>query len=201
MQQRVEDFDDKNLKSTTEGSLDVEGEADKSRGPSRGGKDWRGGRCASQNIIPSSTGAAKAVGFRNKEGDKFPTLPPIEATCSNRVLVSMCATNLASSTPPTSRFFRSTTQQTHNPYWRRIEANIGCEELFSEQHRSATHQRNASKAEKDGLHLAGVRLLISRSFYPRRKELTRANSCSKIVTRDFNCSQLGLCSMHKKDSE
>merc|ERR1712139_193721 len=29
---------------------------------SRGGKDWRGGRCASQNIIPSSTGAAKAVG-------------------------------------------------------------------------------------------------------------------------------------------
>merc|ERR1712084_189238 len=31
-------------------------------GPSRGGKDWRGGRCASQNIIPSSTGAAKAVG-------------------------------------------------------------------------------------------------------------------------------------------
>merc|ERR1712100_107024 len=31
-------------------------------GPSRGGKDWRGGRRASQNIIPSSTGAAKAVG-------------------------------------------------------------------------------------------------------------------------------------------
>merc|ERR1712109_194842 len=31
-------------------------------GPSRGGKDWRGGRCASQNIIPSSTGVAKAVG-------------------------------------------------------------------------------------------------------------------------------------------
>merc|ERR1711943_31870 len=31
-------------------------------GPSRGGKDWRGGRCASQNIIPSSTGAAKAMG-------------------------------------------------------------------------------------------------------------------------------------------
>merc|ERR1712021_226380 len=31
-------------------------------GPSRGGKDWRGGRCASGNIIPSATGAAKAVG-------------------------------------------------------------------------------------------------------------------------------------------
>merc|ERR1712118_629097 len=31
-------------------------------GPSRGGKYWRGGRCASQNIIPSSTGASKAVG-------------------------------------------------------------------------------------------------------------------------------------------
>lgn len=31
-------------------------------GPSKGGKDWRGGRAASTNIIPSSTGAAKAVG-------------------------------------------------------------------------------------------------------------------------------------------
>merc|ERR1711935_1269061 len=31
-------------------------------GPSRGGKDWRGGRCASGNIIPSATGAGKAVG-------------------------------------------------------------------------------------------------------------------------------------------
>jgi len=31
-------------------------------GPSRGGKDWRAGRCASVNIIPSTTGAAKAVG-------------------------------------------------------------------------------------------------------------------------------------------
>merc|ERR1712012_520757 len=29
---------------------------------SRGGKDWRGGRAASANIIPSSTSAAKAVG-------------------------------------------------------------------------------------------------------------------------------------------
>merc|ERR1719163_1001221 len=31
-------------------------------GPSKGGKDWRGGRAAAENIIPSSTGAAKAVG-------------------------------------------------------------------------------------------------------------------------------------------
>lgn len=32
-------------------------------GPGKGGKDWRGGRAASGNIIPSSTGAAKAVGL------------------------------------------------------------------------------------------------------------------------------------------
>eukprot|EP01015_Nassula_variabilis_P004521 TRINITY_DN1314_c0_g1_i4.p1 TRINITY_DN1314_c0_g1~~TRINITY_DN1314_c0_g1_i4.p1 ORF type:complete len:364 (-),score=103.32 TRINITY_DN1314_c0_g1_i4:111-1202(-) len=32
-------------------------------GSSKGGKDWRGGRAASINIIPSSTGAAKAVGL------------------------------------------------------------------------------------------------------------------------------------------
>jgi len=31
-------------------------------GPSKGGKDWRGGRAASVNVIPSSTGAAIAVG-------------------------------------------------------------------------------------------------------------------------------------------
>jgi len=31
-------------------------------GPSKGGKDWRAGRSASTNIIPASTGAAKAVG-------------------------------------------------------------------------------------------------------------------------------------------
>ena len=31
-------------------------------GPSKGGKDWRAGRAAAANIIPSTTGAAKAVG-------------------------------------------------------------------------------------------------------------------------------------------
>merc|ERR1711937_1116214 len=31
-------------------------------GPAKGGKDWRGGRACGANIIPSSTGAAKAVG-------------------------------------------------------------------------------------------------------------------------------------------
>lgn len=31
-------------------------------GASKGGKDWRGGRAAGPNIIPASTGAAKAVG-------------------------------------------------------------------------------------------------------------------------------------------
>jgi glyceraldehyde 3-phosphate dehydrogenase len=31
-------------------------------GPSKGGKDWRAGRCALTNMIPASTGAAKAVG-------------------------------------------------------------------------------------------------------------------------------------------
>ena len=41
--------------STTATQLTVDG-------PSRGGKDWRGGRAASTNIIPSTTGAAKAVG-------------------------------------------------------------------------------------------------------------------------------------------
>ena len=41
--------------STTATQLTVDG-------PSKGGKDWRGGRAAAGNIIPSSTGAAKAVG-------------------------------------------------------------------------------------------------------------------------------------------
>lgn len=41
--------------STTATQLTVDG-------PSKGGKDWRGGRAASGNIIPSTTGAAKAVG-------------------------------------------------------------------------------------------------------------------------------------------
>jgi glyceraldehyde 3-phosphate dehydrogenase len=31
-------------------------------GPSKGGKDWRAGRASGQNVIPSTTGAAKAVG-------------------------------------------------------------------------------------------------------------------------------------------
>lgn len=31
-------------------------------GPAKGGKDWRAGRSAGANVIPSSTGAAKAVG-------------------------------------------------------------------------------------------------------------------------------------------
>mmetsp|Transcript_17860 Transcript_17860/g.54660 ORF Transcript_17860/g.54660 Transcript_17860/m.54660 type:complete len:341 (-) Transcript_17860:314-1336(-) len=31
-------------------------------GPAKGGKDWRAGRAAGANIIPASTGAAKAVG-------------------------------------------------------------------------------------------------------------------------------------------
>lgn len=31
-------------------------------GPCKGGKDWRAGRAAANNLIPSSTGAAKAVG-------------------------------------------------------------------------------------------------------------------------------------------
>jgi len=41
--------------STTATQLTVDG-------PSKGGKDWRAGRAASINIIPSSTGAATAVG-------------------------------------------------------------------------------------------------------------------------------------------
>lgn len=41
--------------STTSTQLTVDG-------PSKGGKDWRAGRAAATNIIPASTGAAKAVG-------------------------------------------------------------------------------------------------------------------------------------------
>lgn len=36
-------------------------------GPSKGGKDWRAGRAAGMNIIPATTGAAKAVGKVIKE--------------------------------------------------------------------------------------------------------------------------------------
>jgi glyceraldehyde 3-phosphate dehydrogenase len=31
-------------------------------GPAKGGKDWRAGRASGCNVIPSTTGAAKAVG-------------------------------------------------------------------------------------------------------------------------------------------
>merc|ERR1712172_466915 len=31
-------------------------------GPAKGGKDWRAGRASISNLIPASTGAAKAVG-------------------------------------------------------------------------------------------------------------------------------------------
>lgn len=41
--------------STTATQLTVDG-------PSKGGKDWRAGRAAAINLIPSTTGAAKAVG-------------------------------------------------------------------------------------------------------------------------------------------
>ena len=41
--------------ATTSNQLTVDG-------PSKGGKDWRAGRAANGNIIPASTGAAKAVG-------------------------------------------------------------------------------------------------------------------------------------------
>nr|AZL94328.1 glyceraldehyde-3-phosphate dehydrogenase [Nephromyces sp. MMRI]AZL94330.1 glyceraldehyde-3-phosphate dehydrogenase [Nephromyces sp. MMRI] len=43
------------IHATTANQLTVDG-------PSKGGKDWRAGRCAGNNIIPASTGAAKAVG-------------------------------------------------------------------------------------------------------------------------------------------
>lgn len=41
--------------ATTSNQLTVDG-------PPRGGKDWRAGRAAGANVIPASTGAAKAVG-------------------------------------------------------------------------------------------------------------------------------------------
>merc|ERR1712136_427987 len=33
-------------------------------GPSRGGKDWRGGRCASQKVIPELNGKLTGMAFR-----------------------------------------------------------------------------------------------------------------------------------------
>jgi len=60
-------------------------------GPSRGGKDWLGGRCASQDIIPSSIGAAKAAGYvlpsvnRKLTGMAFrfptPDISVVDLTC------------------------------------------------------------------------------------------------------------------------
>ena len=95
----------------------------------------------------------KAVGFRNKEGDKFPTLPPIAgqgATNSNRVSASLCATKMGGFLN-SQQFFR-TSQYIHNPSRRRIEANIGCVAPFRRQ-TFAAHQRNASLEGRDGLHL------------------------------------------------
>merc|ERR1719359_931472 len=55
-------------------------------GPSRGGKDWRGGRAASENIIPSSTGAAKAVGERevDRDGSRVFEVAPLQAVRRRR---------------------------------------------------------------------------------------------------------------------
>ncbi|KAG6619069.1 Glyceraldehyde-3-phosphate dehydrogenase [Phytophthora cinnamomi] len=53
-------------------------------GPVKGGKDWRGGRGCGQNIIPSSMGAAKAVGKaagaeRQGDGHKPASMDDIKA--------------------------------------------------------------------------------------------------------------------------
>merc|ERR1719456_281104 len=54
-------------------------------GPSRGGKDWRGGRCASQNIIPSPNGKLTGMAFRVPT----PDVSVVDLTCKLEKEASM----------------------------------------------------------------------------------------------------------------
>ena len=55
-------------------------------GPSK--KDWRGGRTASANIIPSSTGAAKAVGKVRRGSRGAPGIFEVQSSRATAPLTS-----------------------------------------------------------------------------------------------------------------
>ena len=92
----------------------------------------------------------KAVGFRNKEGDKFPTLPPIAgqgATNSNRVSVSLCATKMGGFLNSSHSGFSSPHISTYITLPEELKPILVAWCHSAGRQTLATHQRNASKTE------------------------------------------------------